>query len=199
MCQLFETIKIDNGCVENVQYHNFRMNMARSAIFGIINPVHIQDYIKVPGIYRTGIIKCRVFYNDKIISVDYEKYNPRPVNSLLMVECNDLEYQYKYLDRHKLDHLFLQKGDKDDVLIIKDGNITDTSIANILFWDGKSWFTPDKPLLCGTRREYLIKTGKITAIQIAHSDLFNYTKAMLINALNGFDESRAFDVKNISF
>ena len=67
-----------------------------------------------------------------------------------------MNYDLKYFDRKIFDDL--KKNIKaDDILIIKNGFITDTSIANILFFDGKKWITPKKPLLKGTVRERLLR------------------------------------------
>ena len=52
------------------------------------------------------------------------------------------------------------RGACDEILIIKDGHITDTSISNIVFRlpDGW-WLTPFTPLLKGIMRTYLLESG----------------------------------------
>ena len=61
------------------------------------------------------------------------------------------------------DKLMELRGDKDDILIIKNGKVTDTSYANVVLSDkeGKC-ITPNSTyLLHGTRRASLLKSGKI--------------------------------------
>ena len=60
-----------------------------------------------------------------------------------------------------------KKGDCDDILIIRNGLITDMSYANVAFFDGTQWLTPRIPLLAGTCRERLLETGPIREADIA--------------------------------
>ena len=48
-----------------------------------------------------------------------------------MVDCDEADYRYKSADRSLLDRLFALRGAADDVLIVRRGLITDTSIANV--------------------------------------------------------------------
>ena len=52
-------------------------------------------------------------------------------------------------------------------LIVKDGYLTDTSIANIALYDGYTWFTPAHPLLRGTKRAELLNKQLIVEKDIA--------------------------------
>jgi 4-amino-4-deoxychorismate lyase len=89
--------------------------------------------------------------------------------------------------------MFDKKGLADDVLIVKNGWITDTSFANILFFDGKRWLTPEKPLLKGTQRENLLRQGLIFQANISPASLPDFSKARLINAMIRFEDE--IDVK----
>ncbi len=51
----------------------------------------------------------------------------------------------------------------DDILIIRDGLLTDTSICNVALWNGTSWITPARPLFSGTMRAYLLDKGLVQA------------------------------------
>jgi 4-amino-4-deoxychorismate lyase len=82
-----------------------------------------------------------------------------------------------------MNHLFNQRGDSDDVIIVKNGLVTDASYANLLFWDGKNWFTPEQPLLKGTQREFLIKNELIKQSTISITDLRKFEKVKLINSM----------------
>jgi 4-amino-4-deoxychorismate lyase len=78
------------------------------------------------------------------------------IESLKLVEDNTISYRHKYSDRSHLLELMNMRGDCDDILIVKDGYITDTSFSNIVFFDGDKWVTPARPLLRGTMRESLL-------------------------------------------
>ena len=149
-------------------------------------PVNLADYIQ-PGEY-TERTKCRIEYQDEVEKVEYQPYTIRPVKSLRMVTSDGLDYTYKSSNRQKLDELFKQKGEADDILIIRDGFLTDTSIANIALWNGEQWETPEKPLLEGTMRASLLGKGLIVPAEIRPQDLSRYSLIRLFNAMIGFGE-----------
>ena len=62
-----------------------------------------------------------------------------------------LDYAFKYEDRSALMRLTRQKGICDDILITKDGFITDTSYSNVVLENSEGLFVPHTYLLNGTR------------------------------------------------
>ena len=52
-----------------------------------------------------------------------------------------MEYNYKWEDRSQLDALYAKRENVDDILIVKNGLITDTLYANIAFEKSGQWFT----------------------------------------------------------
>lgn len=196
MCQFIETIRIENGKALNMGFHNYRFNKTRRDIFECNLPVNLADYIQ-PGEY-TERTKCRIEYQDEVEKVEYQPYTIRPVKSLRMVTSDGLDYTYKSSNRQKLDELFKQKGEADDILIIRDGFLTDTSIANIALWNGEQWETPEKPLLEGTMRASLLGKGLIVPAEIRPQDLSRYSLIRLFNAMIGFGEIE-FSVEDIKY
>jgi 4-amino-4-deoxychorismate lyase len=85
----------------------------------------------------------------------------------------------------------------DDILIIKNGFITDTSFSNIAFFDGTQWFTPFTYLLNGTQRQHLLRQGAIVETEITPSDLKQFRYAKLINAMLDLETSPLIDIQNI--
>jgi 4-amino-4-deoxychorismate lyase len=118
-----------------------------------------------------------------------------------MVETS-LNYPYKYADRTSLDTLLRNASHTDDILIIQDGAVTDTAIANIAFFDGVAWYTPKKPLLKGTTRQRLIDKGFLIPKDVYIEDLSHYTHVALMNAMLGFKILKnitIFDTKGIPY
>jgi len=76
--------------------------------------------------------------------------------------------------------------DCDEIIIEQNGYLTDTTIANIAFYDGERWITPAKPLLKGTMRAKLLDEGLLHEKEIKKEDLKNYSQVALINAMIGF-------------
>ncbi|MCD4681375.1 MAG: aminotransferase class IV family protein [Bacteroidales bacterium] len=199
MSLLFETIKIDNSKACNIEYHNERLNRSRRALFSSEDPIDLAMLIIVPENMRSGVVRCRVAYEDEIRKVEYFPYQPRKIRSLKLIECDDIDYSFKFDDRTKLNELLKQKGNADDILIVKNKFITDTSFSNIVFHDGKKWITPSTPLLQGTKRTQLLKEKIIKEDEIKVSDLRNFSKAVLINAMVGFEPGDYIDVGRINF
>ncbi len=183
MCRLFETIKVINKNLQNIEYHNSRLNSSRKELFGADDFIYLENIIKIPSSLSDDVYKCRVIYNKKIEKIEFEPYKPRIIRSLKLVECNDIEYGFKYHDRSMINELFEKRGDCDDILIIKNGWVTDTSFSNIIFLNGKQWVTPSHPLLFGTKRQKLLDEGKIISKKIKSEDISKYQGARLINSM----------------
>ena len=179
---LIETIKIEDGKIYNLKWHNQRCNRSRLELFGC-DAIRLEDYIK--DYPQKGLFRCRVLYSKDIIKVEYIPYKKREFKSFKIVS-SDIEYSYKYSNRDKLDSLKEQNIPYDDIIIQKDGLLTDTTIANIAFFDGESWITPKKPLLRGTVREKLLNQNFLIAKDINSDDLKHFCNFALMNAMIGF-------------
>lgn len=188
MSQLVETIKCYNGELVNLRYHQSRFNLARKAHFRPCNEIDISGSINVPKKYSKGLYKCRLVYSQNIEKIEFLPHLFRTVESLKLVENNRIDYRYKYTDRRNLERLFAQRGDCDDILIVKNGVISDSFTANVVFYDGQTWWTPDTPLLPGTQRARLIFEKKIHVCSITPDDLSKFTKTGLINAMHNLEE-----------
>ena len=192
---LFEVIKVQNRKLRNIEYHNDRLNHSLYKVFGIKKPIYLEQIINIPKELNNQIYKCRVIYSGKIEMIEFEPYSPKIIKSLKIVVCNDIDYNHKYFDRSRINELYEQRGDCDDILIIKNGFVTDTSYANIIFWNGKSWITPTYPLLPGTKRKKLMEEKEIIEKEIKVGDLQSFEKARIINAMIELEESP--DIKKI--
>jgi len=186
MCRLFETIRITDGKPVNLDLHEKRLNRSRRKLFGLNDDLSLSDFIRVPEDCREGVFRCRVIYEQEVVSTEFTPYVPAAVRTLRLIHADTLTYDYKYLDRSSLTGL-INRDLADDILIVKEGNITDTSYSNIVFSDGKQWVTPDTPLLCGTMRERLLADSIIKAERITVETLSRFTHFRLINAMLGFD------------
>lgn len=186
MSPFIETVRIEKGRICNLPYHNERMNKTRKEVFRLSDPLDLSAYIHPEG-YRERT-KCRVEYDAGILGVEYVPYRIRPVASLRVVVEDALDYFYKSTDRNRLNELFSLRGEADDILIVRNGLLTDTSICNIALWDGRYWLTPDVPLLAGTQRALLLETGEIVPAVIRSGDLSRFSRIRLFNAMIGFGE-----------
>ncbi len=187
MCRFIETIRIENGRLQHIEAHQQRLNATREKHFpAASNAIDLKQVLK-PESFQART-RCRVEYGADILKVEYIPYSIRPIKLLRCVESNTIEYAYKKADRSEIDELFNQKGDADEVLIIRNGLLSDTSICNIALSNGKEWYTPAYPLLQGTMREQLLCDKRIIPATIWFTDLRKYQKIRLFNAMIDFGE-----------
>lgn len=199
MCRFIETICIRNGEPERLSWHNTRLNRTRKEVFNLDAEIDLTNNLNIPAEAKNGLFKCRVTYRETIDKVECEPYSMRAVHSLRLVNADDVDYRYKYANRENLQDLFSQRGDADGVLLVKNGFITDTSYANIVFRKGDKWFTPDTPLLPGTRRACYLKDSKIEAIPIQPEMLSEFDETRIINAMISLEESPTIPIENIKW
>lgn len=178
-----ETIKAIDGEIFNMSYHQKRYESVLNS-FGIEKKEDLIQHLNPP---QFGIYRCRLVYTADTITVSYHEYKKRDINSLKLVFSNDIDYSVKYANRDELDALYAGRGEGDDILIIKDLLVSDTSIANIAFYRDGEWITPKTPLLKGTTRARLLDEGKIVEADIKVQDIRNFSKIALLNAMIDFD------------
>ena len=182
MCRLFESIKCVNGRLENLDYHQIRIDRSVKAIFPDRKPLVLKKKITIPE-KLTGIFKCRFTYDHSSHSQEFIAYTLKSIRSLRLVEIDEFNYHHKFFDRTSLDEFLKKKKDCDDIIMTRKGFISDASYANLAFYDGKNWYTPDTPLLRGTKRQKLIDQNTIYPVRISRKDLSRYQQVALINSM----------------
>ncbi len=181
----------------HLPWHQRRMDYAFHVLIGTANPFQLKELIQVPDEYLLGVNKCRIMYSGTAFSVDYTEYRSKSISSLKVVHDDTIDYSHKYSNRSMLKRLLEEKGEADDILIVRDGLITDTSFSNIVLFDGISWFTPTEPLLEGTCRNRLLAEGGISAANIHLEDLPKYSVFRLINAMLEFEMQPDLGIEKI--
>lgn len=179
-----ETVKIENSVVLQAGRHTERMRDC-----GMLSQYFDFQSLQIPAEFAKGVVKCSILYSDKIESVNYSIYSPRPIRRLKLVECDSIDYSRKYADRRALEALREKREECDDVLIVKNGLITDTSYSNIVFFDGREYFTPDSFLLNGCKRRELLESGRIKQRRITAAQMQEFLCAYMINAMLDMEDN----------
>jgi 4-amino-4-deoxychorismate lyase len=143
-------------------------------------PFELKEVL--PAFDREGKHKFRVVYDHLQYVVEHAPYQPKDIRSMKIVEADELDYSFKYANRNVLNGLVKQAG-SDEIIIVKDGLLTDASYANIACFDGHKWWTPEHPLLNGVRRQDLLSRGILFERRITSNDLYTFDKVCLINAM----------------
>ncbi len=185
--KIIETIRTEDGRLRNLSLHEERLNRSRRELYHARDIISLKE-IEVPKAYHQGVFKCRVVASNRGIElIEFIPYTRRLVRSLQLVESG-IDYSYKYEDRSELDQLWTLRRECDNILIVKNGLLTDTTFANIAFFDGARWVTPAAPLLEGTRRARLLDEGRMVAEELRPADIALFKLASPINAMLDLDE-----------
>ena len=182
MILLLETIKCEEGIVHNLSYHQTRCDMSRKELYDSTDSLDLHALLSPP---KKGLYRCRILYARAIHSIEYIPYRPKELKHFKIVSSS-IDYHLKYAQRDIFTRLLEQHNDVDEVIIEKNGYLTDVTIANIALYDGTTWYTPTHPLLKGTMRQKLIDSGFLCTKEIRKETLPRYTHLALINAMIGF-------------
>lgn len=175
----FETIKCEDFEIFNLEYHERRI----AKTIGL--NLNLQEYIYPPN---SELLRCKLIYDESgILSVDFYPYKKRVIETFKILYDDCIDYSSKYLNRTCLDELFELKEDCDEIIIVKNGIVTDTSIANIAVYYQKQWFISKDSLLEGTTKSRLIKERNLIEKNITVEMLKKSEKIALLNAMIDFD------------
>ena len=135
MDTLIESLRVENGKLCDIKYHNYRINRSRHELFrnsstspscsspgrmswkilknmvrNIQREIRLEDEINIPEEFRTGRVKCRVIYGPDIEKIEFAKYKIRNITSLKLVYTDDIDYSYKFTDRSSIGMLLNERG-----------------------------------------------------------------------------------------
>ena len=181
-----DVIRVEDGQLQHLDYHQQRVNRTAGHFYGTsIDLGSLQDAI--PEDMRTGTVKCRIVYADKLQEVTFAPYQAKRILTCTIVHDDVIAYDYKSVDRSRLAALHAEAG-TDDIIIVKNGMVTDSSFCNLVFEDADGQlFTPTNPLLRGCMRQWLLDEGRIREIPISEDMLRNYVSVRFINAMRGLE------------
>ena len=173
--QFIESIKLLNGDVYHLAYHQERVCRTFSHFFPSEKVLSLQEIISKIALPAIGKYKIRIVYSKDNPIVEIHPYHIKPINTIKCVNADEYDYSYKFLNREFL-NILKQTSGADEVIFIKNGKVTDSSYANIIFFDGKQWITPSTFLR-------LLNEGKITEAPIHYTDIQNFEQIGFINAM----------------
>ncbi len=194
MYPFFETIRYCNGVLENLHYHQQRVERTFLALGNDkvmqLSMIPWQESLTYPGAHIDGIVyKCKIKYNlNRENFIEFTHYSIRQICSIEIVEVINKQYNHKFTNRDWINYLY-SNANADEIIMVENGMVKDASYANLCFYDGENWFTPINPLLLGTRRADLLKRGIIVEKEIHINDLKMFTAVKFINAMMLWEES----------
>jgi len=196
MCRFVESIKLKDGVFFRLKYHQERVNKTFENYFPDEDPIKIFDSLNQVVLPGEGVFKLRLVYDTDVLSLDFSPYVRREIKSLKLVETAIESSPYKFEDRNAYNSAFENREKCDDVLLVRNGLLTDTSYCNIALFDGEKWITPKEPLIYGTNRAETMVNELIVEDDIKVEDLQKFKKICLFNAMIEFEEL-VLDIRSI--
>ncbi|MGM0623026.1 MAG: aminotransferase class IV [Campylobacterota bacterium] len=186
----FETIKAFDKQLYHLHYHQKRVDKTLRD-FGAQRGITLEQHIDVP---HEKLVKVKVIYDlSGVLATEYEPYTRQNISSFNLVQTQ-MDYRYKYLDRAAFE---TTNGANEEIVYVKNGLITDTSIANIAVYDGQKWLTPRTPLLQGTTRARYLDKGLLHLADINLERFKTYSTVALMNAMVDFYQLKNFEIKGV--
>lgn len=197
MFRFFESISIIDGIPQNLNYHQIRIDHTFKQFYPKMQSHHL-DYLISKNVHaRFPFVKCKFSYNETAFQFFCLAYKAKCYKKFHLVYNDQINYEYKYIDRSCFDQYLRIIPSDHQILIVKNEMLTDSSLSNLTFYDGYRWLTPATPLLKGTMRASLLADWKIheESIQLKHLNLFK--KFKLINAMNSLDSANEYSMNLI--
>jgi len=196
MSRFIESIKVEDQKIFLTELHQKRMNDTFSN-FGKECKIDIYSLFVNLKHDEDGLYKFRIEYDlDNNFKTQIVPYAISEHDDFELVIDNEIDYTFKSADRTQFQKLKNDSG-ADEIIIVKENQITDTTYSNLLFLKDKTWFTPKTYLLNGVMRQSLLDSKKIKETEITIDNIKEYSHFQLINALNDFDEMFIYPIEKI--
>lgn len=188
MYRFLETIKLLDGNFSRLSFHQQRLKEAYAECYPTQQVPDLYSLLQNSDFPLKGLFKCRILFSNADYKIEFEPYNRKEIKTLQLVDTNIPTCKYKTAVRSAFQNAFNQRGTCDDVLLVRDGFITDTSYANVAFFDGENWITPEVPLIYGVNRASLMAERNLIEAPVKKTDLLNFQFIRLFNAMIDFGE-----------
>ena len=189
--RFLETIFCRDAQAYHLHYHQKRVNRVAKA-FNFAKELDLSALISPPQ--SSEILRCRVLYDAKSADVSYHAYTPKEIQKFKVITLtDDFDYTFKYADRTYFNTLHQNYPEYDEFIFVKNGYITDCSIANLALYSDslQKYISAKKPLLEGTTAQRLYDEGKLLFKDLTLKDLQKAKSLYLLNAMLGI-----YEVKN---
>ena len=196
MSQFIESIKVEDQKAFLMEFHQKRVNDT-FAHFGAQGSIDLEKIFKNLEHDEDGLYKLRIVYDlNRNFKHQMIPYAIPEIENFQLVENNSFDYSFKFEDRKEFEKM-KTKAKTEEIIIVKNNHITDTSYTNILFLKGETWYTPATYLLNGVMRQHLLKEKKIKEAEITLQNIREFSHFQLINSMNDFDDMFIYPIERI--
>ena len=196
MSQFIESIKVEDQKAFLMEFHQKRVNDT-FAHFGAQGSIDLEKIFKSLEHDEDGLYKLRIVYDlNRNFKHQMIPYAIPEIENFQLVENNSYDYSFKFEDRKEFEKM-KTKAKTEEIIIVKNNHITDTSYTNILFLKDETWYTPTTYLLNGVMRQHLLKEKKIKEAEITLQNIREFSHFQLINSMNDFDDMFIYPIERI--
>ncbi len=196
MSQFIESIRVEDQEIFLSEFHQKRIDQT-FAHFGKEGSIDLAKIYKQLEHDGDGLFKFRIVYDlDKKVRTQMIPYAIPEIQNFQLVENNSYDYSFKFEDRKELEKMKM-KSKAEEIIIVKNNHLTDTSYSNLLFLKGKEWYTPSTYLLNGVQRQHLLKQKKIKETEINIQNIKQFSHFQIINAMNDFNKNFIYPLDKI--
>lgn len=181
MFSFLETVFIENGQAQHLEYHQMRINDVFEDFYTNEPILQIDQLFSNLDLPNFGKYRARIIYENQWLKTEILPYQEKNIQRLKTVELGEYDYTYKWEDRSYFSEILIQNKEVDEVIFTQNGLIKDCTIGNLAFLKDSIWFTPKQPMLNGTTRRRLIEENKIQELDIFIQDLPSFSHICLIN------------------
>jgi 4-amino-4-deoxychorismate lyase len=185
-----------DGVFYNLDQHWKRIVKTTFDHYGHAPSFDLRDVLG-QDVPESGLYKARLIYGPVFESIAFDSYQIGEISSLEIVFADGLDYGYKYCDRGQIVALKESSG-ADDIIIVQNGLVTDSSKANLVFASPAGFFTPEPCLLPGTKRQSLLELGVIKRKDIKLADLADFDRVYLINAMIDLSDQVSLKIADLT-
>lgn len=196
MSLFIESIKYADNSFLRLDLHQQRINKVFEEYFPFEKPFQLTNIPLLHLYNKPGVFKCRIVFDTRVRNIELLPYKRKNISSLQLTYASIPVCTGKPENRLQLDEAFSERKQCDDIIIVREGYLTDSYYANIALWDGKKWVTPTLPIIYGVQRQWLLNNHLIVEKQIHVNDIDQYSKIRLFNAMIEFGETE-LDINRI--
>ncbi len=196
MFRFIESIKVEEQKAFLLEYHQKRVNDTFKH-FKKENPPDLLQIFRKLLHQKNGLFKLRILYDlQGNYDCEIQPYSVPHISDFQMINGDDLKYCFKYENRQFFTEL-KSEAKAEEIIIVQNGHITDTSFSNLIFFKNETWVTPSTFLLNGVQRQFLLKNNQIKETRITVENLKTFSHFRIINAMNDMNSGIVYPIEKI--
>lgn len=194
MFTFLETICIQDGKAQHLDFHQMRVNETFDQFFTEWEPFDVEEIIAELTFPSEGTHRLRITYQEDPETIEILPYTKKEIKRFALVDTGEIDYGFKWSERGFFQTFLEAHPEADEVIFVKDGKIQDCSMANLAFLKEGIWYTPEDPLHWGTTRARLIIEEEIEETDILVEEIASYERVCLINVFRPLSMENSLSV-----